>query len=89
MFNLTYNCLQPVFYLGSALTSLSAVTVVLSKLRHNNKITTVNMILMLVIYLLVVYAISRIINWCCIKGYTQVAWVLALLPILGVLSALF
>ena len=89
LINLTYNCDQPIFYLGSALTSLSAITVFLAKLRQNRKISALNMCLMLVIYALVIYAVSRIINWCCVNNYPNVAWVLALLPILSILSTAF
>lgn len=89
MFNLRYDCNQPVFYLGSALTSLSAVTVHLAKLQKNGQISTINMLIMLVIYALIIYAISRVINWCCVKGYYNVAWLIALLPIIGVLATAF
>jgi hypothetical protein len=89
MLNLQYNCYQPVFYLGSALTSLSAITVHLAKLQKNGKITAANMLIMLVIYALVIYAISRLINWCCVNNYENVAWVIALLPIIGVLATAF
>jgi hypothetical protein len=78
-------CHQPVFYLGSALTSLSAITVYLAKLQRHGAISGVQMLLLLVIYAVIIYAISRIINWLCKKGYNEVAWVVALLPIIGVL----
>jgi len=78
-------CFQPVFYLGSALTSLSAITVYLAKLQKSGVVSGVQMLLLLVIYALVIYVISRLINWLCKKGYNQVAWVVALLPIIGVL----
>lgn len=89
MFNLRYDCSQPVFYLGSALISLSAVTVHLAKLQKEGRISTVNMLIMLVIYALIIYAISRVINWCCVRGYNNVAWLVALLPIIGVLATAF
>jgi hypothetical protein len=89
MLNLQYNCNQPVFYLGSAFTSLSAITVHLAKLQKDGKISSINMIIMLVIYALIIYAISRLINWCCVNNYTNVAWVIALLPIIGVLATAF
>jgi hypothetical protein len=79
-------CHQPVFYLGSALTSLSAITVHLSKLQKAGTITGVQMLVLLAIYALVIYAVSRVINWLCKKGYSEVAWLVALLPILGVLA---
>jgi amino acid transporter len=89
MLKLQYDCNQPIFYLGSALTSLSAITVYLAKLQKSGKISTFNMLLMLVIYAIIIYAISRLINWCCNKGYTNVAWIIALLPIIGVLATAF
>jgi len=89
MLKLRYDCNQPIFYLGSALTSLSAITVYLAKLQKNGKISTFNMILMLVIYAVIIYAISRLINWCCNKKYYNVAWIIALLPIIGVLGTAF
>ena len=89
MLNLRYDCNQPVFYLGSALTSLSAVTVHLSKLHKEGKVSTTNLLIMLAVYAVVIYAVSRLINWCCVKGYTNVAWVIALLPIAGVLATAF
>lgn len=78
-------CHQPVFYLGYALTSLAAITVYLAKIQNSGLITGVQMLLFLTIYALIIYAISRIINWLCKKGYNEVAWVVALLPIIGVL----
>ena len=89
MLKLRYDCNQPIFYLGSALTSLSAITVYLAKLQKNGKISTFNMILMLVLYAVIIYAISRLINWCCNKKYYNVAWIIALLPIIGVLGTAF
>ncbi len=89
MLKLRYDCNQPIFYLGSALTSLSAITVYLAKLQKNRKISTINMLLMLVIYAVIIYAISRLINWCCNKKYYNVAWIIALLPIIGVLATAF
>ena len=89
LLNLHYDCNQPIFYLGSALTSLSAITVHLSKLQKDGTITSVNMIIMLIIYTLIIYAISRIINWCCVNNYPNVAWGVALLPIIGVLATAF
>lgn len=87
--NFNYVCPQPVFYLGSALTSLSAITVHLSKLQKNGTISSLQLVLMLVIYALVIYAISHLINWLCTKNYPNVAWVVALLPIIGVLGTAF
>ncbi len=89
MLKLRYDCNQPIFYLGPALTSLSAITVYLAKLQKNRKISTINMLLMLVIYAVIIYAISRLINWCCNKKYYNVAWIIALLPIIGVLATAF
>ncbi len=89
MLKLRYDCNQPIFYLGSALTSLSAITVYLAKLQKNGKISTMNMLLMLVLYAVIIYAISRLINWCCNKKYYNVAWIIALLPIIGVLGTAF
>ncbi len=89
MLKLRYDCNQPIFYLGSALTSLSAITVFLAKLQKSGKISTFYMILMLVIYAVIIYAISRLINWCCNKKYYNVAWIIALLPIIGVLATAF
>jgi hypothetical protein len=89
MFNLKYECNQPIFYLGSALTSLSAITVHLSKQHKAGKMTFTHMLVMLVIYALIIYAISRLINWCCRKKYNNVAWLIALLPIIGVLVTAF
>jgi hypothetical protein len=89
MLKLRYDCNQPIFYLGSALTSLSAITVFLAKLQKSGKISTFYMILMLVIYAVIIYAISRLINWCCNKKYYNVAWIIALLPIIGVLGTAF
>lgn len=87
--SLRYDCVQPVFYLGSALTSLSAVTVHLAKLQKEQKISTTNLLVMLAIYVVIIYLVSRLINWCCVKGYTNVAWGVALLPIIGVLATAF
>jgi hypothetical protein len=87
--NFNYVCPQPVFYLGSALTSLSAVTVHLAKLNKEGKLSTLQLLLMLVIYALIIYAISHLINWLCTKRYPNVAWVVALLPIIGVLGTAF
>ena len=89
LFNLKYDCTQPVFYLGSALTSLAAVTVHLAKLNKNGSITTINMIMMLIFYILIIYAISRLINWACVKRHNNTAWVIALLPIIAVLATSF
>ena len=89
MFNLRYECNQPIFYLGSALTSLSAITVYLAKLQKAGKISTFNMLIMLALYAVIIYAISRLINWCCHKKYYNLAWIIALLPILGVLATAF
>lgn len=89
MLNLKYDCSQPIFYLGSAMMSLAAFTVYISKLQQARKISTLNMLLMLVIYVLVVYVVSRVINWCCTKGYNNVAWVLAVLPVLSILLTAF
>jgi hypothetical protein len=49
----------------------------------------VNVVAWLVIYALLIYIVSRVINWCCVKGYTNLAWLLALLPIIGVLATAF
>jgi len=87
--NLNYVCPQPVFYLGSALTSLSAITVHLAKLQKERVISSLQLILMLVIYALVIYAISRLINWLCTKNHSNAAWLVALLPIIGVLLTAF
>jgi hypothetical protein len=89
MLKLRYDCNQPIFYLGSALTSLSAITVYLAKLQKSGKISSFNMILMLILYAVIIYAISRLINWCCNKKYYNVAWIIALLPIIGVLGTAF
>ena len=89
LFNLKFNCVQPVFYLGSALTSLAAVAVHLAKLNKTGAISTLNMIVMLIIYILIIYAISRLINWACVKRHNNVAWVIALLPIIAVLATSF
>jgi hypothetical protein len=89
MLNLKYDCSQPVFYLGSAFMSLAAFTVYLSKLQQTGKISTLHMLLMLVIYALVVYVVSRVINWCCNKGYNNAAWVLAVLPVISILFTAF
>ena len=43
--NFNYVCPQPVFYLGSALTSLSAVTVHLSKLQKDGTISSLQLLL--------------------------------------------
>jgi hypothetical protein len=80
-----FACNQPIFYLGSALTSLSAITVYLSKLQSTGAISAIQMLLLLVIYVVIIYVISHIINWLCKKGYTSVAWIVALLPIISVL----
>ena len=89
MFNLKYDCQQPVFYLGSALTSLSAITVYLAKLQKDGKITVLHFLIMLVIYALIIYAISRLINWLCVNRHTEAAWLVALFPIIGVLVTAF
>ncbi len=89
MLNLKYDCSQPIFYLGSAFMSLAAFTVYLSKLQQTGKISNLHMLLMLVIYALVVYVVSRVINWCCTRGYTNAAWVLAVLPIVSILFTVF
>lgn len=85
MLNLKYDCDQPVFYLGSALTGFAAIGVFLYKLYEKKLMSLQNMLLMLVIYAVIIYIISRIINWSCVKGYHKVAWVIALLPIISVL----
>ena len=89
MLNLQYDCNQPIFYLGSALTSLSAITVYLAKLHKTGKISTLHMLIMLALYAVIIYAISRLINWCCNKRYYKLAWIIALLPIIGVLITAF
>jgi hypothetical protein len=89
MLNLQYDCYQPVFYLGSAFMSLAAFTVYMSKLQKTGKISTLNMLIMLVIYALIVYVVSRVINWCCLKGYNNLAWVLAVLPVVSILLTSF
>jgi len=89
MLNFKYDCSQPIFYLGSSMMSLAAFTVYMSKLQQTGKISTLNMLLMLVIYALVVYVVSRVINWCCTRGYNNVAWVLAVLPVLSILLTSF
>jgi len=83
--NLHYDCQQPVFYLGSALTSLAAVAVFLVRLHKVGKMTMTHLLVMLAIYAAVIYAISRLINWLCTHKHREAAWVVALLPILGVL----
>jgi len=83
--NLHYDCQQPVFYLGSALTSLSAVTVFLVKLQRYGKLNLTHVLVMLAIYVAVIYAISRLINWLCTHRHNEAAWAVALLPIVGVL----
>lgn len=89
MLDLKYDCSQPIFYLGSAMMSLAAITVFLSKLQQVGKISTLQMLIMLVIYALVVYLISRLINWCCNEKYTNLAWVLAVLPVISILLTAF
>lgn len=89
MLNLTYDCNQPIFYLGSSMMSLAAFTVFVSKLQQSSKISTLHMLIMLAIYAVTVYIISRIINWCCVKGYTNTAWVLAVLPVVSILLTSF
>ena len=37
-----YNCVQPIFYLDSALTSLSAIAVFLARLNKNGTLSTIN-----------------------------------------------
>ena len=87
--NLHYDCQQPVFYLGSALTSLSAITVFLVKLHKDGKLSTTHFLVMLTLYAVVIYAISRLINWLCVHRHNEAAWVVALLPIVGVLMTAF
>ena len=84
-----YNCVQPIFYLGSALTSLSAIAVFLARLNKNGTLSTINVFALLAIYFVVIYLISRLINWLCTKNYPNAAWVVAFLPILSVLSTIF
>ena len=74
MLQLDYNCQQPVFYLGSALVYLSAVTVLLAKLHKEGKITMLNLVLLLVINALIIYVISRLINWLCLYKHNEAAW---------------
>jgi hypothetical protein len=85
MLQLDYNCQQPVFYLGSSLVYLSATTVYLAKLHRDGKITMMNLLLLLVINALIIYVISRLINWLCVHRHNEAAWLVALLPIFGVL----
>ena len=85
MLQLDYNCQQPVFYLGSALVYLSAVTVYLAKLHRDGKVSVLNLLLLLIINALIIYVISRLINWLCLYRYNEAAWIVALLPIFGVL----
>lgn len=85
MLQLDYDCQQPVFYLGSALVYLSATTVFLAKLHRDNKITMLNLLLLLVINALIIYIVSRLINWLCVNRHNEGAWLVALLPIFGVL----
>jgi uncharacterized membrane protein (DUF485 family) len=87
--NLHYDCQQPVFYLGSALTSLSAVAVFLVKLQKEGKISMTHLLVMLTLYAVVIYVISRLINWLCTHQHREAAWVVALLPILGVLMTVY
>lgn len=89
MLNLKYDCSQPIFYLGSSTMSLAAFTVYMSKLQQLGKISSLNMILMLVIYAIIIYVVSRVINWCCTRGYNNLAWVLAILPVLSILFTSF
>lgn len=84
-----YNCIQPVFYLGSALTSLSAIAVFLARQNKAGNLSVLNVLVLLAIYFVVIYLISRLINWLCINKYPNGAWVVALLPILSVLSTVF
>jgi len=85
MDRLKYDCDQPIFYLGSALTGLTAIAVFSYKMYQKKLISLQNMLLMLVIYAVIIYVISRVINWCCLKGYHNAAWIIALLPIISVL----
>ena len=85
MLQLNYNCQQPVFYIGSALVYLSAVTVYLAKLHRDGKISVLNLLLLLLINALIIYVISRLINWLCLYKHNEVAWIVALLPIFGIL----
>ena len=82
-------CSQPIFYLGSALTSLSAITVYLAKLQKSGKVSSLQMLLLLVIYALFIYLIARLINWLCKRGYNELAWVAAFMPIISVLLTAF
>jgi uncharacterized membrane protein (DUF485 family) len=84
-----YKCVQPVFYLGSSLTSLSAIAVFLARQNKLGKLSTINVLVLLAIYLVVIYLISHLINWLCVKNYPNAAWVVALLPILNVLLTIF
>jgi uncharacterized membrane protein (DUF485 family) len=69
--------------------SLAAITVFLSKLQQVRKVSTLQMLILLVIYALVIYLVSRLINWCCKKGYGNLAWVLAVLPVVSILLTAF
>jgi len=89
MLNLKYDCQQPIFYLGSVTMSLANFTVYMSKLQQTGKISSLDMLLTLVVYALVIYVISRVINWCCNRGYNNAAWVLAVLPVLSILFTSF
>ncbi len=89
MFNLVYTCNQPIFYLGSASMALAAFTVYVSKLQQIGKISTLQMLIMLAIHALVIYVVSRVINWCCAKGYNNAAWVLAVFPVVSILLTAF
>ena len=84
-----YDCIQPVFYLGSALTSLSAIAVFLARQNKAGNLSVLNVLVLLAIYFVVIYLISRLINWLCVKNYPNGAWLVALLPILSVLSTVF
>lgn len=89
MLDFKYDCYQPVFYLGSSVMSLAAITVFLSKLQQEKKISILQMLILLVIYALVIYLISRLINWCCKKGHGNIAGVLAVLPVVSILLPVF
>jgi len=80
-----YDCSQPIFYLGASTMSLAFLTVVLYKLYQIGAITMLHMLLYLTLSAVVIYLVSRLVNWCCKNGHVKTAWVLATLPIISTL----
>lgn len=83
MFLDKYVCPQPVFYLGSALTSFFAIVGVLIRMAELGLISAFDFILIIAVYMLIIYCISMLIDHLCKEKMPNAAMVVAALPLVS------